>query len=61
MRPAATKPMSITVVADEDCRSAVTAAPEHTAESRFRASPVRSVRSLPPTARCRLSPVSWMP
>ena len=40
IRPALTKPMSISVVAAEDWMIAVTAAPEATAMSRWRAMPV---------------------
>ena len=61
MRPAATKPISITVVADDDWMIAVTAAPAATAVSRFRVSPVRSVRSRPPAARWSASPAWRMP
>ena len=59
--PAATKPISITVVADDDWMIAVTAAPAATAVSRFRVSPVRSVRSRPPAARWSASPAWRMP
>ena len=61
MIPADTNPISISVVAAEDWMMAVTAAPEATATTRLRDSPVRSWRSRPPTARCRLSPLSRMP
>jgi hypothetical protein len=61
MIPADTKPMSISVVAAEDWMIAVTVAPEATATHRLRESPVRSWRRRPPTARCRLSPLSRMP
>jgi hypothetical protein len=61
MMPAETKPISISVVAAEDWMMAVTVAPEATATQRLRESPVSSWRSRPPTARCRLSPLSRMP
>jgi hypothetical protein len=61
INPADTKPMSIRVVAADDWMIAVTAAPEKTAMSRLRASPVSRWRSRPPAARCKLSPLRRMP
>src|SRR5712691_2812451 len=61
MRPADTKPISMIVVADDDCRSPVTITPDPTAISRLRDSPVNRWRSRASVARCRLSPLSRMP
>ncbi len=61
MSPAETKPISISVVADEDWMSAVTSAPEPTAARRFRVMLVSRCRRWPPAARCRPSPMSCIP
>jgi hypothetical protein len=61
IRPAETKPISINVVAAEDWMMEVTSAPDATAARRVRDITVRSWRSRPPMARCRLSPLRRMP
>ena len=61
MRPADTKPMTISVVAEEDCSSAVASAPEDTALSRVRVALVSKCRRWPPAARWSPSPQSCMP
>jgi hypothetical protein len=61
MRPAATKPMSITMVADDDWMMPVMVAPEAIARMRLRDMPVSRLRSRLPAARCRPSPVRRMP
>jgi hypothetical protein len=61
MSPAETKPISISVVAADDWRMAVTSAPENTAASRVRDITVSHWRRRPPIARCRLSPLRRMP
>jgi hypothetical protein len=61
MSPAETKPISMSVVADEDWMRAVTRAPAATADSRVRVMLVRRWRRCPPDARCRPSPDSCIP
>ena len=61
MRPAATKPISMSVVAAEDWMIAVMAAPETTARTRLRESPVNRLRNRPPNARWSASPLRRMP
>ncbi len=59
--PADTKPISISVVAEEDWMSIVASAPENTADSRVRVMLVRRCLRWPPAARCSPSPHSCMP
>ena len=61
MRPAATKPISMRVVAAEDWMIAVIAAPERTARIRLRESPVSRPRRRAPSARWSASPLRRMP
>ena len=61
IRPAATNPISIRVVAADDCRSAVAAAPETTARIRRRDSPVRRLFKREPSTRWSASPLSRIP
>jgi len=61
IRPAETKPISISVVAAEDWMIAVIVAPDSTARSRRRDMFVRRFRSRPPSARWKASPLSRMP
>ena len=61
MRPAATKPISMSVVAADDWMIAVIAAPETTARIRLRDSPVKRLRRRPPSARWSASPLRRIP
>ncbi|MBF8288540.1 MAG: hypothetical protein HW381_1648 [Candidatus Rokubacteria bacterium] len=59
--PAETKPISMSVVAEEDWMTAVASAPEHTADRRVRVALVSMCRRCPPAARWSPSPQSCMP
>ena len=61
MRPAATKPMVITVVADELCSTAVATAPASTATSGFFVTAARMERMRSPAASCKLPLIRFMP
>ena len=61
MRPAATKPMVMTVVADELCSTAVATAPASTATSGFFVTAARMERIRSPAASCRLLLMRFMP
>ena len=61
MMPELTKPTTMTVVAEEDWITAVTAAPSSTARMRLLVSCSRMFSSLPPEARESPSPITCMP
>ena len=61
MMPELTKPTTITVVAEEDWITAVTAAPSKTAFSLLFVNFSRIPSSLPPEARVSPSPMTCMP
>ena len=60
-RPAEVKPTSMTVVALDDCSTAVTPAPTRSARKRSPVSVERTWRSRVPAARCSPSPTSRTP
>ena len=60
-RPAEAKPTSMTVVALDDCRTAVTPAPTSRALKRLPVSVESRWRRRVPAARCNPSPTSFTP
>ncbi len=60
-RPAEAKPTSMTVVALEDCRTAVTPAPTRSARNRSPVRVERTWRNRVPAARCSPSPTRRTP